>query len=195
MFVVFVRNTFAFLEAVEPYGYLPEPVVGNESPDLIGGFATDSDLGAGVPTADGSDARGASLGLVPLEICEHASRRRVLHHCLSFRLGDRFSGSLGMFLQDREHVLLSDLFSRLTDRLVGYFAAHGMNLARISLVKTLFQLVLTHPERFARSEVPCCLQGLWEQQMDQIPALDTLSQPALRVVTPDEHPPAVSKLM
>jgi hypothetical protein len=62
-------------------------------------------------------------------------------------------------------------------------------------MKQLVKLLLEHPERFARSEVPCCLQGLWEQQMENSPALDTLSKPDLHVVKLFEHASAVSKSM
>ena len=32
----------------------------------------------------------------------------------------------------------------------------------------MLHLLLEHPERFAASEVPCCLLGLWELAMDEL---------------------------
>lgn len=41
-----------------------------------------------------------------------------------------------------------------------------MNLAIGSPVNRFLALLLAHPERFSRSEVPCCLQALWEEAFD-----------------------------
>jgi len=41
-----------------------------------------------------------------------------------------------------------------------------MNLASPAPMTALLQLILAHPERFVRSEIPCCLQGIWELQLE-----------------------------
>jgi len=41
-----------------------------------------------------------------------------------------------------------------------------MNLAIGSPVNRFLALLLAHPERFQRSEVPCCLQGIWEAEYE-----------------------------
>lgn len=51
-----------------------------------------------------------------------------------------------------------------------------MNIAADSLMERFLQYLLDHPERFARPQVPCCLQGLWEEAMEQqSPAFDSTS--------------------
>ena len=46
-----------------------------------------------------------------------------------------------------------------------------MNLATDSIMERFLAYLLAHPERFARSEVPCCLQGLWEEALDDMSGL------------------------
>ena len=51
-----------------------------------------------------------------------------------------------------------------------------MNIAAEPLMERFLQYLLDHPERFARSQVPCCLQGLWEEALEQqSPAFDSTS--------------------
>lgn len=45
-----------------------------------------------------------------------------------------------------------------------------IKLAGQPLMERFLQYVMTHPERFARSEVPCCLQALWEEALDCFPS-------------------------
>jgi hypothetical protein len=42
----------------------------------------------------------------------------------------------------------------------------GTSLAKPTVMERFLALLLEHPERFARSEVPCALQGLWELAND-----------------------------
>src|SRR5581483_3406595 len=104
---------------LQPYRNLLEPVVGNESPQLVRGFAVDGDFGTGVAAANCPEASRTRGGFLPLETWEHASRRSVFHHHLNLRRGE--IESLGMFFQDFEHVSLTDLLLRPFDRLVGNF--------------------------------------------------------------------------
>ena len=41
-----------------------------------------------------------------------------------------------------------------------------MIIATGSPVERFLALLLEHPERFVRSQVPCCLQGLWEEALE-----------------------------
>jgi len=41
-----------------------------------------------------------------------------------------------------------------------------MNLAIGSPVNRFLAYLMAHPERFQRSEVPCCLQALWEDALE-----------------------------
>lgn len=49
-----------------------------------------------------------------------------------------------------------------------------MNLATSAFMERFLAYLLEHPERFARSEVPCSLQCLWELALEghsfQLPA-------------------------
>ena len=48
----------------------------------------------------------------------------------------------------------------------GLYILMRMNLATDSLMERFLAYLLAHPERFARSEVPCCLQALWEEALE-----------------------------
>ncbi len=43
----------------------------------------------------------------------------------------------------------------------------GTSIATEMLMERFLQYLLAHPERFARSEVPCCLQALWEEALTE----------------------------
>jgi len=55
-----------------------------------------------------------------------------------------------------------------------------MNLAIGSPVNRFLAILLAHPERFQRSEVPCCLQALWEEALADLSA-NELPQPAWEI--------------
>ena len=42
----------------------------------------------------------------------------------------------------------------------------GTTVAGDALMERFLQYVLAHPERFQRSEVPCCIASLWEEALD-----------------------------
>lgn len=48
----------------------------------------------------------------------------------------------------------------------------------LTTMDKLLTLLLENPSRFSRSEVPCCLQGLWETALDDGPAVTSKSDPA-----------------
>jgi len=58
-----------------------------------------------------------------------------------------------------------------------------MNIATDSLMERFLHYLLEHPERFARSEIPCCLQALWEQALsdydDSLDGEQTVFCPAM----------------
>lgn len=45
-----------------------------------------------------------------------------------------------------------------------------MILAPEAVMAKLLHLILAFPEHFSRSEVPCCLQGIWEAQLGLSPS-------------------------
>lgn len=48
-----------------------------------------------------------------------------------------------------------------------------MNIPTGALVERFLSYLLAHPERFARSEVPCSLQDLWELALEESSASDS----------------------
>lgn len=44
-----------------------------------------------------------------------------------------------------------------------------MNIATDAPMERFLNYLLAHPERFARCEVPCCLQALWQEALEEQP--------------------------
>jgi len=47
-----------------------------------------------------------------------------------------------------------------------------MNIATDALMNRFVEYLLAHPERFVRSDVPCCLQDLWELALADLSATE-----------------------
>jgi hypothetical protein len=59
-----------------------------------------------------------------------------------------------------------------------------MIIAADAPVERFLALLLEHPERFDRSDVPCCLQGLWEDALEIAHGQHQAGAP-LMTVSPD----------
>ena len=51
-------------------------------------------------------------------------------------------------------------------------------------MEALLQLILLDPEAFQRSEVPCCLQGIWEIQLESLVNAHAANEPMEDRVSP-----------
>jgi hypothetical protein len=57
-----------------------------------------------------------------------------------------------------------------------------MILAQPAVMERFLALLLEHPERFVRSEVPCALQDLWELALEDQGRLVSVSAQTIPVV-------------